>query len=176
VAVDVDLEMEVAADRDRVTGLAHRADPLTGEDALTAAHEGPVRHMGVEVAAVLAFAVDQDVVAVENRVIPRAQDPAVANGDQRRPAGGDDVEAFVAAAAAAWRAEFADRAAGPVRALDREDVAVVLDTAIAMGDPGGSGCGKDRKQEEGEEDRALQWCSMTRSTMLYSFASSALMK
>ena len=37
---------------------------------------------------------------------------------------------------------------------------------------------QDRESEnEGrEEKRALQWCSMTRSTMLYSFASSALMK
>ena len=32
------------------------------------------------------------------------------------------------------------------------------------------------KQGEAEKERALQWCSMTRSTMLYSFASSAVMK
>ena len=95
---------------------------------------GRAGHVGVEVAAVLAFAVDQQVVAVEDRVVAGAQHPAVAHRDQRRAAGGDDVEALVGAAAAARRAEFADRAAGPVRALDREDVAVEGDAAVAAGD------------------------------------------
>ena len=35
---------------------------------------------------------------------------------------------------------------------------------------------REVEQKEGEKGRALQWCSMTRSTRLYSFASSALMK
>jgi hypothetical protein len=40
------------------------------------------------------------------------------------------------------------------------------------------GCPRNEssEQDEAEEERALQWCSMTRSTMLYSFASSAVMK
>ncbi|HEX4669990.1 MAG TPA: hypothetical protein VH275_08480 [Solirubrobacterales bacterium] len=132
--------------------------------------------MRVEVAAPLAFAVDQQVVAVENRVVADAQDAAIGDGDQLGPAGGDDVEALVGAAAVARDAEFADGAADAVRALDREDVAVVGDAAGAADDarrgPGGQGEEKD----EGEKGRAFQWCSMTRSTMLYSTASSALMK
>jgi hypothetical protein len=36
--------------------------------------------------------------------------------------------------------------------------------------------GREEKQECEKKGRALQWCSITRSTMLYSFASSALMK
>jgi hypothetical protein len=41
--------------------------------------------------------------------------------------------------------------------------------------------GSDRERErrenrKREKEVAPQWCSMTRSTMLYSFASSALMK
>jgi hypothetical protein len=90
--------------------------------------------------------------------------------------GSDDVEAFVDAAAAAWRAELTDVAARPVRALDREGVGVELGATIARRDPG-RGRGTERcEKNESEKKRALQWCSMTRSTMLYSFASSALMK
>jgi hypothetical protein len=63
-----------------------------------------------------------------------------------------------------------------VRGLDREDVSVEGKAAVASGDLGGRGRGEGREDEQGEEKRALQWCSMTRSTMLYSFASSALMK
>ncbi len=80
------------------------------------------------------------------------------------------------AAAAARGAEFADVAARAVRALDREDVVVVGKAAVAGIDPGGGGSGEGREQEEREKERALQWCSITRSTRLYSFASSALMK
>src|SRR4051794_29173619 len=78
----VDLEMEVAADCDRVAGLADRADSLAGVDTLAAVDQGGPRHVGVEVGAVLAFAVDQQVVAVEDRVIAAAQDSAVADRDQ----------------------------------------------------------------------------------------------
>jgi hypothetical protein len=82
----------------------------------------------------------------------------------------------VGAPTAAGRAEFADGAADPVRALDREDVAVVGDAAVAAGDVGRGRSGQGEKEGKGEKGRALQWCSMTRSTMLYSTASSALMK
>ena len=41
----------------------------------------------------------------------------------------------------------------------------------------GRGRGNDEQQENyGEEAVPRQWCAMTRSTMLYSFASSAVMK
>ena len=81
------------------------------------------------------------------------------------------------AAAVAGGAEFADGAADAVRALDREDVAVVRDAADAdwrLRAEAGAASGEEKG--EGEKGRALQWCSMTRSTMLYSTASSALMK
>jgi hypothetical protein len=131
VAVDVDLEVEVAADGAGVAGLADEADGLAGKDMVAAMDQGRSRHVGVEVAAVLPFAVDQQVVAVEDRVVAGAEDAAVADGDEWGAAGSEDVEAFVGAAAVAWGAEFTDRAAGSVRALDREDVAVVGDAAVA---------------------------------------------
>jgi hypothetical protein len=172
----VDLEVEVAADGAGVAGLADRADSLAGPDPIAAVDEGRSDQVGVEVAAVLALAVDQQVVAVEDRVIADPQNAAGRRGDKGRAAGGDDVEAFVGAAAVAGGAELADRAAGPVRAIDREDVVVERSRAVA-----GRCCGCSRRDErseqyQGEKERALQWCSMTRSTMLYSFASSALMK
>jgi hypothetical protein len=142
--VYVDLEMQVAADRDRVAGLPHRADSLAGIDALAAVDQGRVRHVGIKVAASLAFAVDQQVVAVEDRVITRAQNRAAADRDQRRAAGGDDVKALVGAPAAARGAEFADRAAGAVRALDGEDVVVIGEAAVAGGDLGRGRRGQER--------------------------------
>jgi hypothetical protein len=122
------------------------------------------------------LAVDQQVVAVEDRVVGRAQDAAVADGDQLGLAGGDDVEALVGAAAVAAGAEFADGAANPVRSLDREDVAVVGSAADRAGDASRGRSGQGEEKDEDEKGRTLQWCSMTRSTMLYSTASSALMK
>jgi hypothetical protein len=104
--------------------------------------------VGVEVAAVLAFAVDQQVVAVEDRVVAGSQDQAVANGDQFGPAGGDDVEALVGAAARARGAEFADRPTAAVRPLDRKDVGVVGGGPIGAGDAGGSLGGTSREREE----------------------------
>jgi hypothetical protein len=175
VAVDVDLEVEVAADGASVAGLADRADSLARPDALAAVDEGRANHVGVEVAAVLALTVDQQIVAVEDRVIARAQHATRHRRDQGRPAGGDDVEAFVGAAAVARRAELADRSARPVRAVDREDVVEELGRAIAAGGTGSRGRDRD-EEKKNEKERALQWCSMTRSTMLYSFASSAVMK
>jgi hypothetical protein len=105
--------------------------------------------VGVEVGAVLAFAVDQQVVAVEDRVIAGPQDLAVADRDQRRIAGGDDVEAFVGAPAAARGAEFADRTPGAVGALDGEDVAVVGGATVGRNEEvGGGRCGKGREEEK----------------------------
>jgi hypothetical protein len=63
-----------------------------------------------------------------------------------------------------------------VRPLDREDVAVVGNASPAARDPSGGRGGEERRRGEEEDEGALQWCSITRSTMLYSFASSALMK
>jgi hypothetical protein len=65
----MDLEMKVATDGDRIAGLADEADRLTGVNALAAMDEGRAGHMGVEVGAVLAFAVDQEVVAIEDGVV-----------------------------------------------------------------------------------------------------------
>lgn len=174
----MDLEVEVAADGAGVAGLPHRADPLALPDPLALVDRSRARHVGVEVAAVLAFAVDQQVVAVEDRVIAPLQHPAIADRHQFGVAGGDDVEALVRAPARARRPKGADEPPRPVPPLDREDVAVVRDAAVAAGDLGRGRRGQRREENEGEEDRALQrqWCSITRSTMLYSFASSALMK
>jgi hypothetical protein len=66
----VDLEVEVATDTDCVARLPHRTDPPAGVDTLAALDQRRSRHVGVEVAAPLPFAVDQYVVAVEHRVMP----------------------------------------------------------------------------------------------------------
>ena len=127
----VDLEVQMAADRDRVAGLPHRSHRLPGVNALAAMDQRRAGQVGVEVAAVLAFTVDQQVVAVEDRVVAGPQYPAASHRDQRGAACGDDVEAFMGAAAAAGSAEFADRATGAaVGPLDREDVAVVAEAAV----------------------------------------------
>jgi len=129
--MDVDLEVEVAAEAAGVAGFADGADPLPLPHPLALVNAGRPRHVGVEVAAGLAFTVDQQVVAVEDRVVALLQDPAVADGDQGRAAGGGDVEAFVDAAAAAWGVVGADGAPYAVPPLDREDMAEVGDAAIA---------------------------------------------
>lgn len=77
----MDLEVEVAASPGRVAGFANRADPLPLSNPLPPTHPRRPREMGIEVAALLPFAVDQQVVAVENRVEASAQDLAVANRD-----------------------------------------------------------------------------------------------
>jgi hypothetical protein len=132
--------------------------------------------VGIEIAALLALAVDQQIVAVEDRVIAGAQDPTGRDSNQGRPAGGNDVETLVGATTIAGSAEFADRAPRPVWPIDREDVGVERRCAVAVGDSGRRRRDKNSKEDEAEKERTLQWCSMTRSTMLYSFASSALMK
>jgi hypothetical protein len=175
-AAAADLEMEMAAGAGGVAGFADCAYRLALPDPLASANESRSRQVGVEVAAALAFAVDQEVVAVEDRVIAGADDTAVADRHQPRPAGGGDVEALVDATAVAAGAELADGAAAAVRALDGIDVAVVGNAAGGAGDPGRGGDRRGREDYEGEKDGARQWCSMTRSTMLYSTASSALMK
>ena len=136
--------MEVAADRDRIAGLPHRADPLAGVDPLASTGQRRAGHVGVEVAPVLALPVDQQVVAIEDRVIAAAQDRAAADRDQGRATGGDYVEALVGATAAAGRAEFADVAAGPMRALDGEDVIVVAKAAVRRGNLCGGRCREGR--------------------------------
>jgi len=145
----MDLEVQVAADRDRVAGIADEADGLAGVDTLTAMDQGRPRHVGIEVAPILAFTVDQHIVAVEDRVIAGPQHPAAPHRYQRRAAGGDDVEALVCATAAAGGAEFADRAAGAVGALDGEDVAVVGGGAIVVGDTRRRWCCENCEEEEG---------------------------
>jgi hypothetical protein len=144
----VDLEVKVTTDGDRVAGLPHLADTLTGVDTLAGVNQGRSRHVGVEVGALLAFAVDQQVVAVEDRVVAGMEDNAGSDRDKRRAAGGDDVEALVGAAAAARSAELADVAAGAVRTLDGEDVVVIGEAAVAGGDLGVGGCGEGREEEE----------------------------
>lgn len=175
-APGVDLEVEVAADGAGVAGFAHGAHSLAGPDAVAALDRGRASQVGVEVAAALALAVDRQVVAIENRVIAAAQDAAGRDCDQGRAAGGDNVETLVDATAAARRAELTDVAARPVLALDREDVRAELGATVRRRDLGRGRRAERCEKDEGEKKRALQWCSMTRSTMLYSFASSALMK
>jgi hypothetical protein len=141
--------MEVTADRDRVAGLPDLTDALTRVDALTAMDQGRSRHVSVEVRAVLAFAVDQEIVAIEDGVITGSQHPAIADRHQWRIAGGDDVEALVGATSVARNAELANRAAGAVRALDGEDVAVVGETTVGRCEKvGGGRCGKGREKEK----------------------------
>ena len=145
----MDLEVKVAAGPGGVAGFAHLSDPLPLQHPLPPADPRRPQEVGIEVAAPLAFAVDQQVVAVEDRVESPAQNPAVANRDQLRAAGGGDVEAFVDAAAVARCVVDPDRPARSVRALDREDVAEVGDAAV-----GDRGLGRDRcgKRREGGED------------------------
>jgi hypothetical protein len=172
----VDLEVKVAADRLSVAGLAHGSDPLPGVDAVALLDRRRPGHVGVEVGAVLSFAVDEEVVAIEDRIEAAVKDPAAADSDQRRAARGDDVEALMGATAAARGAEFADVATRRVRPLNGKDVVAIGEAAVAGSAVGESGCDDGREQEEDRKSEALQWCSMTRSTRLYSFASSALMK
>jgi hypothetical protein len=70
--------------------------------------------MSVEVAPPLPFAVDLQEVAVEDGIEAALQDPAVADRDERRSAGGGDIEAFVDPTAAARRVVYADRTPHPM--------------------------------------------------------------
>jgi len=171
----VDLEVQVAAGADRVAGFADRADPLALQDPLTGMHRRRSRQVRVEVSAPLPLAVDQEVVAVQDRVVTATSDAAAGHRDQFGVAGGGDVEAFVDAAAVARGAEFTDTAPDPMRTADRKDVAVVRRAAVENRNAGRRGR-RGQSEQNCEKCRAPQWCSITRSTMLYSFASSALMK
>jgi hypothetical protein len=53
----VDLEVQMAADAAGVPGVPHRADPLACPDLLAAPHSRRPAHVRVEVAAMLALAV-----------------------------------------------------------------------------------------------------------------------
>jgi hypothetical protein len=146
--MNANLEVEMAADGAGVAGLADGADPLARIDGVATADQGRMGHVGVEVAAALPHAVDEQVVAVEDRVVAAAQDLAATHRNQRGAASGDDVKALMRAAAAAGSAELADGAAGPVGAGDREDVVVVRGATV--GDRTGRGWGgKSREEEKG---------------------------
>ena len=142
----MNLEVEVTADGAGVAGLADAADALAGPDAVAALDGRGADHVGVEVAAPLALAVDQQEVAVEDGVVAGAQDAAGRGGDERRVAGGDDVEAFMRATARPRRAELTDVAARPVRPVDREDVRLELGRAVAI-DPLSRRCRGERGEQ-----------------------------
>lgn len=181
----MNLEVQMATGAESVAGFADAAERPALPEALARVDRRRAGEVGVEVAAALACAVQEDVVAVEDRVEAGATDAAAPDGDQAGAAGGGDVEPFVDAATTARRVVFADGAADAVCPLDREDVAEVRHPTCLAGDPGRSRDGRqddEKQRERSGEKRAAeprgyrQWCSITRSTMLYSFASSALMK
>jgi hypothetical protein len=155
--MNVDLEVKVTANCDCVAGLTHRADALASVDAFAAVDEGRAGHMGVEVGAVLAFAVEQEVVAVEDRVVAGAENFAVTDGYERGATGGDDVEALVRATAAAWRTELPDVAAGAVWAIDREYVPVELSAAILR--PYSNGEKKYKQGDRGRGEASCTFCA-----------------
>jgi hypothetical protein len=144
----MNLEVKVAADRQCVAGLAHRSQALPRVDAVGLPSQPGTTHVGVEVGAPLGFAVDEEVVPVQDGVVTAAEHPAAANRHQRRPTRRDDVESLVGAAAVARSAEFADVAAGPMGTLDREDMVVIGEPAVAGGDTGGGGCDEGREKKE----------------------------
>lgn len=128
--LQVNLEVEVAADRDRVAGHTHGTDALAGVNAFASLDRRRSRHVGVEVAAPLPFPMDQQVVAVKDRVIACLEHLSVADRDEGCATSRDDVEALMGAAAAAGSTELAYIAADPVGALDGEDVVVVGEAAV----------------------------------------------
>ena len=81
-------------------------------DAVADAQPRRVLQVRVPVVALRALAADDHDVAVEDRVVAGAHDAPAAGGDERRPAGGVDVEALVRAPAVAPDAERADRRRG----------------------------------------------------------------
>ena len=138
--------MEMAADRAGVASVPNRPHPLAGPDPVVGPHRRRPLQVGVEVAAVLALAVDQEVIAVEDRVEPPSQDPAAADRHQPGPTSGDDVEPFVGPPAAARSAELADRAPRPVRPENGEDMA-------AVGDPTAPRPSRFCRRCEGEQEK-----------------------
>ena len=113
-AVDVDLEVEVAADVRRCRSRRRRR-PARPSRPARRGDTGRPAQVGVEVAAVARLRRGSAGSCRRGPGRSRAAAPCRAHRDQRRPAGGDDVEAFVDAAAAARRAELPDRPPRPVR-------------------------------------------------------------
>lgn len=114
MAVDADLEMEVAADGSGVAGSADGADGLAGPNAVAPAHERRPAQVGIEVGARLGGAVNEEEVAIEDRVVAAAQDASGSRRQQGRAAGSNHVEPLVDTAAAARGAERSEL--GRVRA------------------------------------------------------------
>src|SRR5512133_605064 len=133
----MDLEVEVATDGPSVAGLAHVPDDLTDVDELALSEGRGMDHVGVEVLAALAEALDDDEVAVEPRVVRALHHSARDRRCQRRIAGTGDVEALMGAAAIARRAELAHGPARPVRPPQGEEVAVELNAAGVLLIPAG---------------------------------------
>ena len=145
IAPDMDLEMQVAADGAGVARGAYCADPLASEDLIAAVDGSRSSQMRVEIAAPLPFPMDEDVVAVEDRVVAGPPYAAAPNGQERCPAGGDDVEALVDPAAAARRPELADRPPRPMWSWNGEHVTMECRAAGAC-----------RQCQRGEDDSRAQ--------------------
>ena len=122
-AMPPDLEVKVAADGAGVAGLSHRADALAGEDASAPPDDRGTPQVGIEVAAALAGAVDEDEVAVQDRVETGASHAAAAHGEQPRATGSDYVEPLMRPPAAARRPELPNRPPSPVLPDHGEDMA-----------------------------------------------------
>lgn len=172
-APGADLEVQVAAYGAGVAGLADSPDALACPNRLPSSHQGRPAQVRVEVGAALPPASDQHEVAVEDRVVTAPRHHPVRRRHERRPAAGNYVEPLVRASAAARSPELADRPTLPVRRVDRECMRPELRPTAARLRRGGKQKEGNREEEGGA---GAQWCSMTRSTRLYSFASSALMK
>src|SRR4051812_36028335 len=134
-AADVDLEVEVAADRPSVTGLPDVAHDLTDVNQVSLLECRRVSHVGIPVLAPLSESAEHDEVAVEARVVRALDDRPGDSRREGRPAARDDVEALVDSAAVPWSADPPTRAPGPVGAAHRIEVAVQLDAAGLLGIP-----------------------------------------
>lgn len=150
LAVNVDLEVEVAANRDRVAGLPHRAHQLTGVDAVRRCERGPDAACEHRNRSGPRLRHESASNCRRGPVVTSPQNLAIAHRHQGSAASGDDVEALVGATAVSRGAEFADRAAGAVRALDGEDVAVVGGATISKCNPRrgrrGRNCSEEKKR------------------------------
>ena len=139
--------MEMATGADGIAGCADRADPLTRQDPIAAVNPGRAPQVRVEVPAVLTFAVDQQVIAVQDRVVAAAQYPTAGHRDQLGAAGGDDVEALMSSPPAARRPKLPDSPPRPVRPGNRKYVPVVRPPAV-------TGLRSDRDERGHREEEA----------------------
>ena len=121
----MDLEVEVAAGAGGIAGFADDPNRLALPEPLAAADRGRAGEVGVEIAAALAFAVDQDVVAVEDRVVAGLPDAPIADGYQPGAAASGDVKPFMDPPPIARRMKFPDRPSKPMSPLNRKDVPVI---------------------------------------------------